>query len=315
MLFSTPIKIHYQSPLKIPHSATLHSKNLTNAKLIRKILIKKDEQRPYSSTESKAKTEKTKNTNNLGKLDQYPFNLRVSLAKLDSLTENSQIDKKQKDSSLTENFKTQESFLSYRKFSSSKKMNLTIKGHFDRFLKSEQTPKNVSSNLKTECTPKKFPPSEINKKNSIHHIYHDQIHQSEKENLRKSLSSLSPINSKKLISVKTFKLEKNEIEKEKKINEFDPYDELEIIQSDLLESFKKIINIFVKIYLKGKKKAILEIDPAFKNDIVIGLKKVREKFNDLVQFEKNIQINFDENDVFLGNFKKVLYKYFIDLIL
>lgn len=46
----------------------------------------------------------------------------------------------------------------------------------------------------------------------------------------------------------------------------------------------------------------MEIEPTFKNDIVTGLKKVRDKFNELIQFEKNMQIDFEENDIYLGNF-------------
>ena len=173
MLFSKPIKIHHQSPLKIPNSATHHSKNLTNAKLIKKILIKKNERRPYSSSESKIKTDKTINKSSLGKLDQYPFNLRSSFITPDYIAEASKLENKLKESSLlTEHFKTQESLLSYQKFYSSKKMNLTIKTHFDKFLKSEQTPKNLSLNFKNEFTPKKSPLPEINKRNNF-----DQIHE------------------------------------------------------------------------------------------------------------------------------------------
>jgi hypothetical protein len=44
----------------------------------------------------------------------------------------------------------------------------------------------------------------------------------------------------------------------------------------------------------------LEIELDFKTDIQTGLKKVREKFNELVEFEKNTKINFEENDIFIG---------------
>lgn len=254
MLFSTPIRIHNQSPLKIPHSATHHSKNLTNAKLIKKILIKNNESRPYLSTESKIKTDKTINKSNLDKLGQYPFNLRFSSITPDSIAETSKLEKKPKESSLlTENFKTQESLLSYQKFYSSKKMNLTIKSHFDRFLKSEQTPKNISLNLKNEFTPKKIPLSEITKKNNFDQTHDDQINRPEKEDWRKSSTSVFHTGSKKLISAKSFKIDKNEINDEKKIDEFDPYAGLEVIQSDLLESFENL-KICLKNYFNKRKK-------------------------------------------------------------
>jgi hypothetical protein len=237
MLCNPSPRLHSSSPTDIPIPSTQHSNNQINSKLIRRVLIKTRDQRPFSSTQSNPKTKKEERlTLQTEKLLQYPYNLNGPSQKTDFLSQTVIREQRTENLPTTENcYKTQDSSGFALKLFSPKKMNSTMKNHFERFLKTEQTPKHSYQNLNIE-------------KNR------ERLFDIEANNYKKTGSLLTASNEAKKINLDynlSCRLDNNNLvktndgEKKKKFEKFDLYDPLQIIQSDLMEScLEKLLYLF-----------------------------------------------------------------------